>query len=101
MSALAAGRKPVSYVSIESGYGHDAFLLEVDRLGAVFKNFLSSLSRTCKPVFSTDEKRILRRILLEQPDLEPETVEALYGTSCRRTSRSPPARSRRAAGTTR
>jgi homoserine O-acetyltransferase len=45
VGALAACHKPVSYVSIESSYGHDAFLLEVDRITRVVTNFLAALRR--------------------------------------------------------
>ncbi|HAG10192.1 MAG TPA: homoserine O-acetyltransferase [Desulfotomaculum sp.] len=38
--AMSRNRKHVSYVNIPSSYGHDAFLLEVDRLSYVVKSFL-------------------------------------------------------------
>lgn len=38
--AVSRNRKPVSYVNIPSSYGHDAFLLEVDRLSHIVKSFL-------------------------------------------------------------
>ncbi len=43
VDALVADGKDVSYCNIESPYGHDAFLLEPDKLGATMKGFLESL----------------------------------------------------------
>lgn len=40
--ALGAEKKDVSYCNIHSPYGHDAFLLEVQELGALISGFLSS-----------------------------------------------------------
>lgn len=42
VEALAAERKPVCYCNIQSSYGHDAFLLEADRLGTLVSGFLAS-----------------------------------------------------------
>ena len=40
--ALLRNRKKVSYSNVYSGYGHDAFLLEVDTLGRMIKDFLAN-----------------------------------------------------------
>ena len=40
--ALGAEGKDVTYCNIHSSYGHDAFLLEAEKLGAVIGGFLSS-----------------------------------------------------------
>lgn len=42
VGALSSLGKDVSYFNIESGYGHDAFLIESDKLGAVVSNFLEA-----------------------------------------------------------
>lgn len=42
VEALGAEGKDVTYCNIESSYGHDAFLLEAERLGAVIDGFLTS-----------------------------------------------------------
>jgi homoserine O-acetyltransferase len=42
VDALIAGRKLVSYCNIASPYGHDAFLLEPEILGALIAGFLES-----------------------------------------------------------
>jgi homoserine O-acetyltransferase len=42
VEALAAEGKDVSYCNIESSYGHDAFLLEAEKLGALVGGFLNS-----------------------------------------------------------
>ncbi len=42
--ALTSNRIDVSYVEINSNYGHDAFFLETGQLTYVIKNFLSSIS---------------------------------------------------------
>lgn len=43
--ALGRNRKPVSYANINSSYGHDAFLLECDRLSYLIRCFLGSGSK--------------------------------------------------------
>lgn len=40
--ALLKNKIEVSYVNIESGYGHDAFLLEFETLGAMVRDFLDN-----------------------------------------------------------
>jgi homoserine O-acetyltransferase len=40
VDALLQNRKEVSFCEVESGYGHDAFLLEVDTLGRMVRDFL-------------------------------------------------------------
>jgi homoserine O-acetyltransferase len=42
VNALVANRKDVSYANIESSYGHDAFLLENERLGKLISCFLEA-----------------------------------------------------------
>lgn len=54
VNALVANRKDVSYASIESSYGHDAFLLETDKLGKLISCFLEATyrpdpNRKCSP----------------------------------------------------
>ncbi|HNS22207.1 MAG TPA: homoserine O-acetyltransferase [Sedimentisphaerales bacterium] len=45
VDALVANGKDVSYCNIASGYGHDAFLLEDERLGAFLSSFLRAARR--------------------------------------------------------
>ena len=40
VDALLKNRKQVSFCEIKSGYGHDAFLLEVNTLGRMVRDFL-------------------------------------------------------------
>ena len=42
VDALAGKGKDISYCNIKSGYGHDAFLLEPEILGALIKGFFDS-----------------------------------------------------------
>jgi homoserine O-acetyltransferase len=43
VKALMRNQKDVSYCDIESPYGHDAFLLEGERLGRIVSSFLSHI----------------------------------------------------------
>ncbi len=45
VSALMANGVDVSYCDIDSPYGHDAFLLEVDRLTGLMGDFLNNVAR--------------------------------------------------------
>ena len=42
VNALAAGGKDVSYCDIDSSYGHDAFLLEPEKLGLLISGFIDA-----------------------------------------------------------
>ena len=42
IGALLKNQNEVSFCEIESSYGHDAFLLEVDTLGQMIANFLKN-----------------------------------------------------------
>lgn len=42
VKALLANRIPVTYVKIDTIYGHDAFLLEIERVGRMLRAFLLS-----------------------------------------------------------
>lgn len=43
--ALMRGRKDVSFCEIKSSYGHDAFLLETDRLSRIVASFLNTCGK--------------------------------------------------------
>jgi homoserine acetyltransferase len=42
---LHAAGSPVEHVTIESDHGHDAFLLEIDQVGAALARFLSDVEK--------------------------------------------------------
>jgi homoserine O-acetyltransferase len=44
VAALTAAGADVTYCNIQSSWGHDAFLLEVDTLTGLISNFLERLS---------------------------------------------------------
>ncbi len=67
VSALVANGKDVSYCSIESVYGHDAFLLETDTLGHLISGFLDATQRRSSPGDSRPNPRGVR--------LEPDAIE--------------------------
>ncbi|MBN2137558.1 MAG: homoserine O-acetyltransferase [Sedimentisphaerales bacterium] len=54
VDALVANRKDVSFCNIDSPYGHDAFLLELDVLGAFIAGFLTA---THRPGLGAGEKK--------------------------------------------
>jgi homoserine O-acetyltransferase len=41
--AAVANYRPVSYHEINTCYGHDAFLLEIDKIAPLLKEFLSNV----------------------------------------------------------
>jgi len=41
--ALLSNGKPVSFIEVDSPYGHDAFLVEVDKLSRIISGFLSGV----------------------------------------------------------
>jgi len=45
VEALLANKKTATYVNVESGYGHDAFLLEVDTGERLVADFLAGVAR--------------------------------------------------------
>ena len=45
VSALGIGGKDVTYCNIQSSYGHDAFLLETEKLGAILEGFIGSMQQ--------------------------------------------------------
>ena len=49
VSALRATHKHVSYYEVESHYGHDAFLLEREKMEGIIGAFLASGARTHAP----------------------------------------------------
>ena len=49
VSALRATHKHVSYYEVESHYGHDAFLLEREKMEGIIAAFLASGARTLSP----------------------------------------------------
>ena len=48
VNALLKNRKNVSFCEIRSGYGHDAFLLEVETLGRMVRDFLRNRLEVCR-----------------------------------------------------
>ncbi|MFN4216363.1 MAG: homoserine O-acetyltransferase, partial [Brevinematales bacterium] len=45
VDALIANHKDVTYFDISSSYGHDAFLLEVEKEAAIIRRFLEASQR--------------------------------------------------------
>jgi homoserine O-acetyltransferase/O-succinyltransferase len=63
VEAMLADGKDVSYCNIESSYGHDAFLLEADTLGAFIASFLEATGRrTAQSDRAIDTHREKRRL---------------------------------------
>ena len=85
VNALVAGRKDVSFCNIDSPYGHDAFLLEADTLGAFISGFLEA---TRKPrdgkgtgFEPAEGKRLLRRLKKDRRErVDYEIIESLIET---------------------
>jgi homoserine O-acetyltransferase len=53
VSALRATHKHVSYYEVDSHYGHDAFLLEREKMEGIIAAFLASGARTYTPLAPT------------------------------------------------
>jgi homoserine O-acetyltransferase len=63
VEALLANGKDVSYCNIASSYGHDAFLLETDTLGAFIASFLEATARrTVRAGCAVDARHEKRRL---------------------------------------
>jgi homoserine O-acetyltransferase len=43
VTAICRARRPVSYINIPSRYGHDAFLVETDRVSRLIRSFLDNV----------------------------------------------------------
>ncbi len=43
VNALIAANKPVSYAEVESNYGHDAFLVPIERYQALFSRYMANI----------------------------------------------------------
>jgi homoserine O-acetyltransferase len=75
VNALVANRKDVSYVSIESSYGHDAFLLENNTLGRLISCFLEATyrpdaTRKCSPDDEQQSTNLGRRTRIDYELIE-------------------------------
>ena len=71
--ALLQSGVDVTYIGIQSDYGHDAFLLEVDRLGEVAGDFLNSVVRANRPRQPASFAGAIRRETASPWILEPRT----------------------------
>ncbi len=81
--ALVCAGKHVSYCLLPSHYGHDAFLVEVERLGDVLRTFLESTgaSSQSKPAANVPASRPLRRLVrkITPGELEREDYDHIIG----------------------
>jgi len=57
VTALMRNKIPVTYVKVESSYGHDAFLVEVDKVGRLLRAFLQSQEPDDSAVQPTKEEQ--------------------------------------------
>ena len=81
VDALSHTGHTVSYVNIDSPYGHDAFLLEPIALGRAVRGFLKRLERVADPVGSAD---VVPELINGSEDRERridfERIERMIGT---------------------
>jgi homoserine O-acetyltransferase len=82
VNALVANCKDVSYCNIESPYGHDAFLLEPETLGALISGFLDATYRPGLKIKTSDKnnKTVNRQKYIEQAHrirVDYEVIESL------------------------
>jgi homoserine O-acetyltransferase len=45
VNALIGANKQVSYAEVESEYGHDAFLIPIERYYTLFQRYMSNIAR--------------------------------------------------------
>jgi len=74
VDALTIGGKDVSYCDIDSPYGHDAFLLEPDKLGDFISGFLEA---THKPDLSKNHKSTGTQRHTDRIRVDYEAIESL------------------------
>jgi homoserine O-acetyltransferase len=82
VDALMANGKDVSFCSIASGYGHDAFLLEPETLGAFISSFLEATSRRSVVTGSVvgtyhEQRRMSRFEQAHRTRVDYELIESL------------------------
>jgi len=86
--ALLAQDKDVTYGNIESPYGHDAFLLEVDSLGAMIGGFLDGTYRYIQrglPIMASCELPVKKHepeytVISEKIDINSRVLDLGCGT---------------------
>lgn len=89
VEALGAEGKDVTYCNIKSSYGHDAFLLEAERLGALIGGFLNSTlqrARTGRRIVTEHKVGPSKLKLLERAKrarVDYELIDSLIETGSR------------------
>lgn len=68
VDALASHGKDVSYCNIHSPYGHDAFLLEPETLGALMSGFLETTYSRIRPTAGGGRRRPSAAVFLRRVD---------------------------------
>lgn len=78
VDALVANGKDVSYANIASNYGHDAFLLEHETLGAFISGFLEATSgASVGPIANGRTRRPTRTEQAQRVRVDYELIESL------------------------
>ncbi len=70
--ALTRQQKDVTYCNIESGFGHDAFLLEFDTMTPVIEGFLKHTMHPERPCKRCSDNK--SKVTLEPPAVAPHSI---------------------------